>query len=169
MNDELLDLVDENDKVIGTILRSDYDRLVKEKLGYIRVAEMFIQNSEGKFWVPKRTAHKKIAPGGLDYSMGGHVSSGESYLESALREIQEELNLNLNGTDLKFVHKFPPSEIPYFRALYIYESDTEPEYNPDDYVSASWLTPQEILKKLNDGVAAKTSLRETIEFLLANS
>lgn len=169
MHDELLDLVNDKDEVIGTILRSEYDKLVTEKLGYIRAVEMFIQNSEGKLWVPKRAAHKKIAPNGLDYSMGGHVGSGEIYIESALREIQEELNISLVEDDLEFVHKFPPSNLPYFRAFYIYESDISPAYNTDDYVSADWLSPQEILDRLDAGIPAKDSLRETIEYLLADS
>ncbi len=119
MSDELLDLVNNNDEVIGTVWRSQYHELVKKKLGYIRAVEMLIQNDKGQLWIPKRTAEKRIAPNCLDYSMGGHVSSGETYLQSALREIEEELNLNLTKNDLLFVKKFSPSDLPYFRVLYI--------------------------------------------------
>jgi len=167
--DELLDLVNEKDEVIGTILRSEYDRLTEEKLGYIRAVEMYIQNSDGKFWVPTRTAHKKIAPNGLDYSMGGHVSAGETYLVSALREIEGEINLRLQAEDLEWVHKFSPSTLPYFRTFYLYRSDAAPDFNPEDYVKAEWLSPQEILDKLDNGTPAKVSLRETIEFILAHN
>lgn len=165
-NDELLDLVNKNDEVIGTILRSNYGDLLEKKLGYIRAVEMFIQNDEGKLWVPIRTAHKKIAPNGLDYSMGGHVGSGESYTESALREIEEELNLKIDPSKLEFVRKFEPGEIPYFRCFYIYRSNESPEYNPHDFVGAEWLYPDEILQKLDRGVPAKTSLRETIQSII---
>lgn len=164
MEDELLDLVDKNDAVIGTVLRSNYYKLVTEKRGYIRAVEMLIQNDRGKLWIPKRTMYKKIAPGGLDYSMGGHVSAGETYMESALREIQEELNLNLSPRDLQFVKKFGPSTtLPYFRILYVYRSNEAPKYNLDDFTTAYWLNPQEVLDMLDSGVLAKTSLRETIE------
>jgi 8-oxo-dGTP pyrophosphatase MutT (NUDIX family) len=165
---ELLDIVNENDEVIGTILRSNYDELVEKKLGYIRAVEMFIQNDEGKLWVPTRTADQKIAPNGLDYSMGGHVESGEDYAESALREIEEELNLTIDPEKLEFVTKFRPSLIPYFRSFYIYRSNETPEYNPNDFVGAEWLTPEEILQKLDSGVPAKTSLRETVESLITH-
>ncbi len=166
MEDELLDLVDCNDKVIGTILRSETDKLTREKLGYIRASDMFIQNDEGKLWIPKRTPNKRIAPNGLDYSMGGHVASGETYIESALREIQEELNLTLSESDLIFVKKFGPTVSPYFRNLYIYKSNIAPNYNPEDFVSASWLTPKELIEKLDEGVPAKSTLRETVEALI---
>ncbi len=166
MEDELLDLVNDNDEPIGTIWRSEYSTLVDQKLGYIRAVEMVIQNDKGQLWIPKRTAHKRIAPNGLDYSMGGHVSAGETYLDSALREIKEELNLGLTGDDLVFVQKFAPLDLPYFRILYIYKSNDAPQYNPDDFVSAEWLTPQELITKLDAGVPAKTNMRETISILL---
>lgn len=162
MNDELLDLVNKQDEVIGTILRSEYGRLVEENLGYIRSVEMLIQNDAGKLWIPKRTADKKIAPNGLDYSMGGHVGSGEGYIESALREIKEELNLDLAPDDLQFIAKFEPTIIPYFRALYIYRSNETPNYNPDDFVSADWLSPDEIVAQIDSGASAKATLRETV-------
>lgn len=165
MDDELLDLVDANDTVIGTILRGEYDRMVKEKLGYIRAVDMFIQNDEGKLWIPKRTAHKKIAPSGLDYSMGGHVDAGETYEQSVFREAEEELNIKLKPENLKMVKKFEPASTAYFRCVYIYRTNDTPDYNPEDFVSASWLTPQEVVQKLDEGVAAKSSIRETVEEL----
>ena len=160
--DELLDLVNRHDEVIGTILRSEYNTLAENNLGYIRSVEMLIQNDEGKLWIPRRTADKKIAPDGLDYSMGGHVGSGEGYVESALREIKEELNLDLLPEDLQFIKKFEPAVIPYFRAFYIYHSNETPDYNPKDFVGADWLGPDEIIKKINNGSSAKTTLLETV-------
>ena len=166
MEDELLDLVNNQDQVIGTIWRSQYAEMVDKKLGNIRAVEMLIQNDSGKLWIPKRTADKRIAPNGLDYSMGGHVSSGETYIQSALREIKEELNLDLTEDDLKFIQKFAPLDLPYFRALYIYRSNEAPGFNPQDFVSAEWLTPQELLDKLDSGVSAKVNMRETVSVLV---
>jgi isopentenyldiphosphate isomerase len=164
--DEILDLVNERDEVIGTIPRSQYDRIEKEKLGYIRGVELFIVNDKGQLWVPRRTLHKRIAPGGLDYSMGGHIDSGESYETAALREIKEELNLNLTENDLEYITKFGPGVIPYFRASYLYHSNIVPDYNPDDYTEYFWLTPEQLLARLDAGENAKYSLRETVLYLV---
>jgi 8-oxo-dGTP pyrophosphatase MutT (NUDIX family) len=166
MEDELLDLVNGKDELIGTIWRSQYDEMVGKKLGNVRAVEMLIQNDDGKLWIPKRTADKRIAPNGLDYSTGGHVSSGESYIQSALREIEEELNLVLTEADLTFIKKFAPLDLPYFRTLYIYHANDAPDFNPNDFVSAEWLTPQELIDKLDAGVPAKTNMCETISVLL---
>ena len=164
-SDEVLDLVDENDKVIGTILRSRTHDLHSQ--GFLRAAEIFIQNSHGKLWIPRRQMHKRIVPGGLDYSSSGHIGTGETYLKGCLREVQEELNLKLTKKDLQFVHKFKPIDnLDYFRALYIYKSDKVPRYNTDDFSEYYWLTPAELLIRLKAGEPAKRSLMETAAYLI---
>lgn len=162
MEDELLDLVDDNDRVIGTILRSESNRLAQDGRGYIRAVDMFIQNDAGKLWIPIRTLHKRIAPGGLDFSMGGHVESGETYDETIIRETQEELNLTLNPNKLTLIKKFAPAETPYFRQVYLYRTNDTPMFNPDDFMSAEWLTPEELAAKLDAGAPAKSSIRPTV-------
>ena len=77
-DDELLDLVDEIDRKIGTVWRSQTANLHNQKLGYLRAAEVFVRNSNAQLWIPRRALSKRIAPGGLDYSASGHVASGES-------------------------------------------------------------------------------------------
>jgi 8-oxo-dGTP pyrophosphatase MutT (NUDIX family) len=124
-------------------------------------------NSQGHLWVPTRTAHKTIAPNGLDYSAGGHVTSGDDYEFTAIKETEEELNFTPDPDRLEFITKFPPDSLPYFRAVYLYRSDDTPSFNPDDFVSAEWLTPHELLAKLNAGAPAKDSIKETVEALLA--
>jgi len=158
--DELLDLVDENDQVIGTILRSKSMLVHREGRGYLRAAELFIRNTDGQLWIPRRSMKKSIAPGGLDYSASGHVASGESYEEALRREVKEELNLDIKWESLKLIHKFPPvgDEPKFFRAVYIYESDEVPDFNRDDFTEYYWLTPEELLTKLEASELAKRSL-----------
>jgi len=164
--DELLDLVDGQDKVIGTIRRSQNPL---EKGGYIRAAELLILNAKGELWIPRRTMRKRIAPGGLDFSAAGHVASGDDYQETLHRETEEELNLKLDESKLEFLHKFVPDPAlpPYFRAVYLYRSDETPRYNPDDFSEAFWIKPDELLRKLKGGEPAKQSLTETIQYLVS--
>lgn len=166
--DELLDLVNENDEVIGTILRSKTTGSKHD--GYLRASELLIINDKGQLWIPRRQPHKRIAPNGLDYSAAGHVSSGDEYEETLKREVLEELNLELDESKLSFLHKFSPRPDlpPYFRAVYIYRSNDVPNFNKDDFSGYEWIMPQELLKKLKAGEPAKQSLTETIEYLIAN-
>ncbi len=162
MDDEILDLVDENDSVVGTINRKNYSELLEQNLGYIRASELFILNDEGKLWIPIRTATKKIAPNGYDYSAAGHVEAGDTYLETIIRETYEEINLTVTESQLDFVAKMRSNDVKYFRSIYLVRSNDTPTFNPEDFVSAKWLTADELIKEIDAGHPAKTSLRESV-------
>jgi isopentenyldiphosphate isomerase len=166
-DEEILDLVDGFDTVIGTIPRSQYDRLISENLGYIRASELFMVNSKGELWTPVRTQTKKIAPGGFDYAAAGHVEAGEDYLSTLIRETNEELNLTITKEDIEFVAKIKSPSTRYIRSLYTLRTDKTPDYNPDDFVSGAWLTPEVLLQQINEGHAAKESLADSVEVLQA--
>lgn len=162
-NDELLDLVNEKDEIIGTIWRNESHKLSEENLGYIRAVEMFIVNSKGQFWIPKRTSDKRIAPNGLDFSAAGHVSSGETYIEAMIKETAEELGIKLTKADLDHITKIGPDQNKYIRELYIYKSDITPQFNPTDFVSAEWMDPNTAIDLLASGVPAKSTLKDAIQ------
>jgi isopentenyl-diphosphate delta-isomerase len=162
--DELLDLVNKNDEIVGTIWRSESHKLSEEDLGYIRAVDLFIQNDKGELWVPKRTAYKKIAPNGLDYSAGGHVSSGETYDEAMVKEVSEELNLQLSHDELEVLGVMGPGDNRYIRKIYRYHTNETPQYNPDDFVSAEWMTIESLKGILKSGVPAKESILPTLEY-----
>lgn len=165
MDDELLDLVNEHDEKIGTINRNEYDRLLSEKLGYVRAIDVFIINSKGQLFIPTRTADKTIAPNGLDYSVGGHVSAGEDYITTVIREAKEELNIKVKESDLTFIAKVATAANRYIRGVYIMYSDDTPDFNPKDFVSAEWLYPEEVIAKIDGGHPAKQSIKETLIML----
>ncbi len=165
MDDELLDLVNKSDEVIGTINRKDYNKLLSDNLGYIRAADLFILNSEGKIYVPTRTADKTIAPNGFDFSAGGHVESGEDYLSSIIREVNEELNLIIEPEYVMLIDKTIQDDIKYIRYLYLYRTDDTPIYNPHDFVTAEWMTSAELIQQIDNGHLAKSSLKPSISLL----
>jgi isopentenyldiphosphate isomerase len=159
MDDEILDLVNKNDEVIGTINRNEYDRMIEENLGYIRASEMFIMNDKGQLWIPTRTLDKTIAPGGFDYSAAGHVESGDTCEDTMIRETKEELNLDITAHDLEFVTKLASDLTHYIHAIYLVRSSETPKYNPTDFIGAEWMTPDELIEKIDAGHPAKMSLR----------
>jgi len=168
---ELLDLVDASDQVVGTILRGQATTpggLPKDR--YIRAANCFIMNAKQQLWIPRRTTHKKIAPGGLDYSAGGHVTSGQSYEEAMRQELVEEVNLHLDPKQLIEIGLETPFNTPpyiYFAKIFLYLSDEAPDYNPDDFTGFEWLSVEELQQKLRNGVSAKDSLLAATESVSA--
>lgn len=155
--EELLDLVDENDNVVDTKLRAD---IYAAGLKNFRVINAFLKNNEGKLWIPRRTAHKAIYPLALDFSVGGHVSSGETYEEAFVKEVNEELNIDVSNIPYKLLGYFKPTEGLTTQFMHVYEmqSDEAPNYNPDDFIEAFWLTPQELVDRIEGGDSAKTDL-----------
>lgn len=162
MDDEILDVVNGHDEVIGTVNRKDYETFKKSKQGYIRASDMFIMNDKGELWTPIRTADKTIAPNGYDYGVAGHVASGETYMDTVIREAQEEVNLALTPDDIEFVAKLKSNSLRYIRCIYIYRTNEAPDYNRDDFVSAEWLTPENVISNIDSGHTTKSNLRETI-------
>ncbi|ROO88704.1 isopentenyl-diphosphate delta-isomerase [Actinocorallia herbida] len=162
---EILDLVDGRDTVIRQIARSDFPRW--EGRGHLRVVDCFLRNDRGELWIPRRALDKRLAPGGLDYSVGEHVLSGEDYPAAAVRGFAEELNLTVTPADLTYLAKIPPAPgKPFFQALYLLATDTAPRYNPADFTGFTWLTPEDLLTRIERGDPAKPSLAATVRHLL---
>jgi len=167
MDDELLDLVDGHDRVIGTINRKDYKQLLQNDDKFIRASNLFILNDDGKLWTPIRTAHKTIAPNGYDYGAGGHVASGDDYLETIIKEAGEEVNIEIKPEKIEFVAKTKSPTTRYFATLYLLRTNTTPIFNKSDFVSAEWLSPEELINAINQGHAAKSDLLNSVVMLQA--
>jgi isopentenyldiphosphate isomerase len=139
---ELLDLVNEHDQVIGKLPRGE---VYAQGLSNFRSVNGFIRNRNNQLWIPRRTEHKSIFPGGLDMGVAGHVESGESYLDSFLRECREEINVSLNSQQFRVFGYLNPylATISSFMMVYEVWLDETPQYNVDDFQSYQWLTPRE--------------------------
>ncbi|ACO45564.1 NUDIX domain-containing protein [Deinococcus deserti] len=157
---EWLDRVNKRDEVIGRVTR---DEAWARSLP-VRVINAFLVNSHGQLWIPRRTMHKRMFPGCLDMSVGGHVDSGEDYVEAFRRETQEELHIDLDMISWRERAAFSPFETALSAFMRVYEihTDQAPDYNRDDFSEAWWLTPCELLRRIEAGDPAKGDLAELV-------
>jgi len=88
-SEEIFDVVNERDEVIGQKPRSEIHRL---KLNH-RAVHVLVFNSRGELFLQKRSMKKDCFPGAWDSSASGHLDSGESYDACAVRELREEIGL----------------------------------------------------------------------------
>ncbi|MGO2233877.1 NUDIX domain-containing protein [Marinomonas sp. UCMA 3892] len=89
-NDEVIILVDKNNKIIGDVPR----RLMNFGRDYHRVTYILVFNPAGNLLIQKRTDDKAFCPSFYGVTTGGVVEKGESYIDSAHRELQEELGFD---------------------------------------------------------------------------
>ena len=97
---EIVTIVDEKNNVTGSALRS----VMRAKGLPHRATYILVFNSKGELYVQKRTPVKDIYPGYYDVAAGGVVMAGESYDESASRELKEELGIQ--GVSLTHLFNF---------------------------------------------------------------
>lgn len=112
---EMLTQVDLQNNIIGTIERGkahSFGNLI------YRTVYVFVKNFKEEILIQKRSGTKDLYPNCWDISVGGHVTYGDSYEESAIREIKEELGIVAEINDLKVVGDvlvILPSSKEFFR------------------------------------------------------
>ncbi len=96
--EEYVDIVDENDIVIG---KETKENKIKKNL-ISRNVIIFVVDKNKNLFITKRSPHKRTCPNMYDVSAVGNIKSGESPEKAAERELKEELNIKC---DLKFFGK----------------------------------------------------------------
>jgi 16S rRNA (adenine1518-N6/adenine1519-N6)-dimethyltransferase len=88
---ERFPVVDENDTVQGYATRAEVHG---NNLRH-RAVHIFIFNQSGDLYLQQRSRWKDRHPLKWDTSAAGHVNAGETYDETARRELKEELNVDV--------------------------------------------------------------------------
>lgn len=147
MPDELLDLVDEHDTVVGTVMKSVAHAEGKR----IRIIHVFIFDSQGRMAVQLRSTTVRFAPSHWVTAGSGHVASGETYEHAGTRELQEELGvttpLTFEGTELYRDDDGDEEFLGVMRGTY----DGEFTVHPYDVERVACFTMDELQSMINRG------------------
>ena len=93
--DELIDIVDDTDHVIGSAMKSAAHRDGSLHRG----VHLWITGGL-KIMFQKRSSKKEFLPDLFDVACAGHVKSGEDYKDAIIREAKEELGISVKKNDL---------------------------------------------------------------------
>ena len=128
----------------------------------------FIFNSNGDVLLQKRSKNKKLWPDLWDITAGGHVLAGEFGYESLIREVKEELGIELEPENLLYLVGSTSENIKgniinrHYNECYIINKDvdiSDIKVQEEEVSEVRWFTKDEILKRINnnfDGITDKT-------------
>ncbi|MEU1516560.1 NUDIX domain-containing protein [Streptomyces sp. NPDC005811] len=162
--DEILDIVDENDRVVGQAPRGRaYAEGMRHRCVFIQA-----RDAEGRLFVHRRTPAKLVFPSLYDMFVGGVVGAGEAYDEAALREAEEELGVS-GLPRPEFLFKFlydGGARGSWWSAVYEVRCELPVSPQVEEVAWHAFLPEEEVERRLPewewvpDGFAAYERLRE---------
>ena len=122
---EILDIVNEDDEVIGTASRTE----VHKKGLRHRQVHIMVYNDKKDVLCHMRHRNKDNYPGLIDIAAGGHVEAGMGYIETALKELKEEYDIKIEESELlevakyyrKHIDEVTKSKFNLFDTVYLYK------------------------------------------------
>jgi isopentenyldiphosphate isomerase len=143
MHEEIFDVVNEADEVIGRKPRS---QVHAEGLMH-RAVHVLVFNGRGELFLQKRSMKKDRQPGLWDSSASGHVDSGEDYDACALRELHEEIGLELAACPNR-LFKLAASEQTDKEHVWVYQCLAEGPFSlhSDEIERGGWFSVQEVTR-----------------------
>ena len=148
MPDEIFDVVNNKDEVIGRMPRAQVHREGHKH----RAVHVLIFNRGGEIFLQKRSLSKDNFPGLWDSSASGHLDAGEEYDRCAVREVREEIGLTLPA---------PPPRLYRIEAcvetgqefVWVYRAESEGPFvlHPEEIETGGWFSPAAV----DDWIARK--------------
>jgi isopentenyl-diphosphate delta-isomerase len=146
---ERIQIVDENDQPISASTRQE----AWANGSYYRLVQIVLRDEDGNFLLQKRSLEKPLYPGRWTNAASGHVDEGETYEDSAPRELVEEIGVSV---PLTFVGKFLVQKatddkiINQFNGVFEgrVAHDTEFKLQPEEVSEVRWFTLKELKEKI---------------------
>ena len=157
---ELFDIIDENGDPTGqTVERSiAHAEGIPHRTAHIWIIRR--RNEKTEILLQKRSRNKDSFPGKFDTSSAGHIQAGDEPLESALRELKEELGISATPEQLHFAGTFPISFAKEFHGkmfrdeeiafVYIYQepvNTAELVLQTEEVAEVQWFDLEEVYEQ----------------------
>src|SRR5580692_1914163 len=138
MPEEIFDVVNERDEVIGQAPRKE----VHARGLWHRAIHVLVFNSRGEVFLQKRSLTKDTAAGKWDSSSSGHLDTGEDYDACAVRELREEIGLRLDAPPQR-LFKVDACRETDAEFVWVYRCESEGPFqlHPDEIETGGWLLP----------------------------
>ena len=143
--DEYFDVVNERDEPVGRARR----REVHARGLWHRAVHVLVFNAAGEVFLQQRSWTKDLSPGLWDSSCSGHVDAGEYYDPAAVRELGEELGLQLAAPPERWRRIEACAETGW-EFCWVYRLRHEGPFvlHPEEIQAGAWLEPGELTRRM---------------------
>jgi isopentenyl-diphosphate Delta-isomerase len=147
MPEEIFDVVNERDEVIGRRSREEVHRLGLRH----RAVHVLVFNARGQVFLQKRSLRKDRQPGLWDSSTSGHVDTGETYDAAAVRELREEIGWTPDRPlEQRFRIDACAETEQEFVQVYLETAEGPFTLNPDEIERGGWFAPEEVSRWIRE-------------------
>lgn len=138
VSEEIFDVVNDRDEVIGRERRSEVHRRDLKH----RAVHVLVFNTRGELFLQKRSLLKDNHPGVWDSSSSGHLDSGEEYDACAVRELGEEIGLFIQQPPTRLFKVDACSDTGQ-EFVWVYRCEAEGPFvlHPGEIDEGGWFTP----------------------------
>ncbi len=157
---EFVEMFDNKRKALGKTVER-YTHIEGE---YAQGAHVWIMNSKNEFLIQKRSETKRLYPGLWSITSGG-TDSGETTVETAYREVKEELGIEIKPEELELMMSYKRNHD--FVDVYLARKDINLEeivMQKEEVTEVKWVTKEKLEEMLKDNETPK-SLKTYFGFL----
>ncbi|MBD2797662.1 NUDIX hydrolase YfcD [Xenorhabdus sp. 18] len=145
-NIEWIDIVNEDNEVIA---QSTRQQMRTQNLRH-RATYIVVHDGMGKILVQHRTETKDFYPGKLDATAGGVVTQGETFLDAARREAEEELGIAGVPFAEHGLFYYEEDNCRIWGGLFSCVSHGPFALQEEEITAVYWLTPEEITARCDE-------------------
>ena len=145
MSEEIFDVCNERDEIIGQKTRQEVHRLGLRH----RAVHVLVFNARGEMFLQKRSMKKDCFPGKWDSSASGHLDCGEDYDACAIRELREELGLEATSVPERlFKIDACPGTGQEFVWIYRCQAEGPFTLQAEEIEQGAWFAPEQVSRWL---------------------
>lgn len=164
-SNELLQLVDKDDNIIGAVMRSAAKQ--NPELTY-RVSALYVINKDRQILAAQRSTLKPDHAGSWKFiALAGHVGATEDPQIAIIRETQEELGIKIEPQFFKKRFKKTSKFSRYSYIYYIEVGEVEFVLDDDEIEQIMWIDFDDIEAAAESFDISKNKLKEVNELIAA--
>lgn len=144
--EELVDVVDDDDRVVRTVTRAEMraGRLLH------RAVSIAVLSTDGRLLAHRRAETKDIWPGMWDIAAGGVVGAGETYEAAARRELAEELGIACAEMVELGAARFEDASVALLGRGYLCRHDGPFAFTDGEIAEVRWVDRAQLAQLLAD-------------------